>query len=51
MGHATLSQQLHLGKETTFANSASGLAALLSWVDKPGVIAVMRKLLVLCYAL
>jgi transposase len=34
VGHATLSQQLHFGKETTFANAASGFAALLSWVDK-----------------
>ena len=37
VGHATLSQQLHFGKETTFANSASGLAALLSWVVKQHV--------------
>ena len=34
VGHATLSQQLHFGKETTFANSASGFVALLSWVVK-----------------
>ncbi len=33
-GYATLSQQLHFGKETTFVNSASGFAALLSWVAK-----------------
>jgi transposase len=37
VGHATLSQQLHLGKETTFANSASGFAALLNWVVKQHV--------------
>jgi transposase len=37
VGHATLSQQLHFGKETTFANSASGFAALLSWVAKQHV--------------
>lgn len=34
VGHATLSQQLHFGKETTFANAASGFVALLSWVAK-----------------
>jgi len=34
VGHATLSQQLHFGKETAFVNSASGFAALLSWVAK-----------------
>lgn len=34
VGHATLSQHLHFGKETTFANSASGFAALLSWAVK-----------------
>ena len=34
VGHATLNQQLHFGKELTFANSASGFVALLSWVDK-----------------
>ena len=37
VGHATLSQQLHFGKETTFANSASGFVALLSWVVKQHV--------------
>ena len=34
VGHATLSQQLHFGKETTFANTASGFATLLTWVAK-----------------
>lgn len=34
VGHATLNQQLHFGKETTFINSTSGFVALLSWVAK-----------------
>ncbi|MGI4735163.1 MAG: hypothetical protein ACRYG7_08295 [Janthinobacterium lividum] len=33
-GYSTLDQQLHFGKETTFANTVSGFAALLSWVTK-----------------
>ncbi|AWM35154.1 IS110 family transposase [Hymenobacter nivis] len=37
IGHSTLVQQLHFGKETTFANTASGFAALLSWVAKQQV--------------
>ena len=34
MGHSMLSQQLHFGKEMTFANTASGFVALLGWVAK-----------------
>ena len=33
-GQSSLSQQLHFGKETTFDNTASGFAALFSWVAK-----------------
>ena len=33
-GQSSLSQQLHFGKEKTFDNTASGFAALLSWVIK-----------------
>jgi len=36
-GQSSLNQQLHFGKETTFANTASGFAALLSWVAKQHV--------------
>ena len=37
VGHSMLDQQLHFGKETTFANTASGFADLLSWVAKQHV--------------
>jgi transposase len=36
-GYSTLSQQLHFGKETTFANTESGFVALLSWAVKQHV--------------
>ncbi len=36
-GQSSLSQQLHFGKEKTFDNTASGFAALLSWVAKQHV--------------
>ncbi len=34
LGYLEVSQQLHFGKEVTFDNTASGFAALLSWVAK-----------------